>query len=450
MMSSVQRSDAELVRLSLQGQSEAFGSLYDRYFPALYDFLRRTMRNADEAADLVQETFLKAMENLPALSSPASFKSWLFSIAHHQALNRLERQKRIATPPAEDGDGEDGGLSDPLLSQVDTDRLVDPEQAAQAHETADLVWEAAKSLDPRTYAVLDLHVRQGLESAEIAEVLGVSKGNAYTMLNRMKKSVEEAIGAFLLARRGSRECERLREILSAFVIPPITPGVRRAVDRHVRGCDVCERTRRRLLSPLEVLGAFACVPAPVGLKERVWGELERQWPGVAASYSAQQSAAPGGRGGGDDGWRRLLGGGRRRRGFAALVVAAVIAFVPVFFFAPSLWSGEGASPTATPTATSRPTRTPTPLPTKTRTPSPSPSPRGEPTATPAAAAIDTPIPSPTLPAATPTLLPTAAPTSTAAPPPTATPTPSPFPTITATPTPTPTPTQTPTITPPLL
>ena len=157
--------DGELVTRALRGESAAFGDLYNRYFPAVYDFLHRTMRNAEEAADVTQETFLRAMESLSSLANPAAFKSWLFSIAHHQALNRLERQKRFVMPPAlEDGDEE----NDPLLRQVDADRLANPEQAAEMQETARLVWEAATSLDRRTYAVLDLHVRQGLESAEIA------------------------------------------------------------------------------------------------------------------------------------------------------------------------------------------------------------------------------------------------------------------------------------------
>ena len=98
MMASSISSDGELVARSLRGESEAFGELYDRYFSAVYDFLHRTMRNPDEAADVTQETFLRAMESLGSLTNPAAFKSWLFTIAHHRALNRLEKQKRFVIP----------------------------------------------------------------------------------------------------------------------------------------------------------------------------------------------------------------------------------------------------------------------------------------------------------------------------------------------------------------
>jgi len=251
----------ELVARALSGESEAFAGLYNRYLPSVYDFLYRTMRNTEEAADITQETFLRAMENLGTLTNPGAFKSWLFSIAHHQALNRLEREKRFIEPsPA--WSEEEQPETDPIFSQVDSDRLANPEEAAEMQETALLVWEAAASLDKRTYTVLDLHVRQGLESAEIAEVLGVSSGNTYTLLHRLKRSLEEAIGSYLLIRRGSRRCEILRQMVELFAIPPVTLEMRKTVECHVRKCDLCTETKRTLMAPLAVFGAFAAVPAP--------------------------------------------------------------------------------------------------------------------------------------------------------------------------------------------
>ncbi len=361
-------SDGELVARSLRGESEAFGDLYNRYFPAVYDFLHRTMRNSEEAADVTEETFLRAMESLGSLANPAAFKSWLFSIAHHQALNRLERQKRFVMPPASDGDDAE---IDPLLCQVDTDRLANPEQAAEMQETARLVWEAAASLDKRTYAVLDLHARQGLESAEIAEVLGVSKGNAYTMLNRMKRSLEEAIGVYLLMRRGSKKCDVLQGIVAPFAIPPVTMEMRKTVERHVRKCDVCTETRRTLMAPLAVFGAFAAVPAPAGLSERIWGDLSLQWAQMGPpSYGTgvgpkTAKTEPTGRGGGirEGGLSASPWGGRR----FALVLGAVlvVALVPVFLVMSSVsLPGNNTVGPAERTATATRRATSTRIPTK--------------------------------------------------------------------------------------
>jgi RNA polymerase sigma factor (sigma-70 family) len=440
-------SDGELVARSLRGESEAFGDLYNRYFPAVYDFLHRTMRNSEEAADVTQETFLRAMESLGSLANPAAFKSWLFSIAHHQALNRLERQKRFVMPPASDGDDAE---IDPLLCQVDTDRLANPEQAAEMQETARLVWEATASLDKRTYAVLDLNARQGLESAEIAEVLGVSKGNAYTMLNRMKRSLEEAIGVYLLMRRGSKKCDVLQGIVAPFAIPPVTMEMRKTVERHVRKCDVCTETRRTLMAPLAVFGAFAAVPAPAGLSERIWGDLSLQWAqmgppsyGTGAGLKTAKTE-PTGRGGGirEGGLSASPWGGRR----FALVLGAVlvVALVPVFLVmsSVSLPGNNTVGPaerTATATRRATSTRIPTKKPSatvvKTATTTPLPA---------ATAAHAAPSATPPPVATTPTRRPTPAPSvqPTGGPRPTVTPEPARtrFPTHTPRPTRTPGPT----------
>ena len=78
-------------------------------------------------------------------------------------------------------------------------------------------------------------------------------------------------------RRGARSCPALQRIVGRFSIPPLTLEMCRTVERHVEGCAVCEQTRRSLLAPLALFGAFAVVPPPAGVKERIWKNLETQW-----------------------------------------------------------------------------------------------------------------------------------------------------------------------------
>lgn len=330
--------DGELVALALDGRKDAFAELYSRYFPRVYDFIYGMTRNSEEAADVTQETFLRAMETLGQLKKASSFKSWLFSIAHHSALRRLDRQKRFV-PSGARNEGGNEETAEPLLRQVDPDRLVNPEKASEAQDMANLVWEAAASLEPRQYALLDLHVRQGLGSAEIAEVMGVSKVNASVMLNRMRKAVEEAIGAFLIARRGSKDCAESQGIIAPANIPPVTPELRKNIDRHVRDCDTCSRTRKRILSPVEILGALAPVPVPIGLQEEVWGTIEPRWEDASTSLQTgdgveEPSAGrgPRARDWASAHWRRmalLAGGGAG----AAIIAILLLAWSP--------WSGSG-------------------------------------------------------------------------------------------------------------
>ncbi|MDX1511561.1 MAG: sigma-70 family RNA polymerase sigma factor [Nitriliruptorales bacterium] len=268
-------SDADLVMQARAGDRNAFAVLYDRWFDALHDFLTRMTRNRDEAAELVQDSFLVAMQRLESLQQPDRFKSWLFQIAYRRALDRLEKRKRWQlTSPTPGDDGE----TNALLVQASADRLDDPDEAAAANEVAALVWEAAASLDERTFAVLDLHVRQGLSSAEIAEVLDVKPNHAYVLVNRMKERVGAAIGTFLLVRQGRRSCEGLRVTLADAALPPITEAIRKSVDRHVKDCDECQGRQRTLLAPIRAYGALAAVPARAGVKDEIWRQLDRAWP----------------------------------------------------------------------------------------------------------------------------------------------------------------------------
>jgi RNA polymerase sigma factor (sigma-70 family) len=264
--------DALLVNRARAGDLDAYGQLYDRYFNLIYDFVWRVLRDADEAADVTQDVFMKAMQNLQSLAKAVSFKSWLFTIAHNSAVTRAERASRTIPLPQPAHEEAFGTFDVP-----DPARLNDPELSAGDEELATLVWEAAGALNPRDYALLDLHVRQGMESAEIAGVLGVSKGNAYTMVSRMRTAAGDVIGSYVVARRGSQDCEGLRATLQRFEFPPYTEEVRKAVDVHINECETCQAARRRLTSPLELLGGFAAVPAPLAVKGDIWGNLSSAW-----------------------------------------------------------------------------------------------------------------------------------------------------------------------------
>jgi RNA polymerase sigma factor (sigma-70 family) len=275
--------DAELERLAAQRDREAFAELYGRHSGRVYDFLLRMVGDPDEASDLMQETFLRAMRALSPEEKGAAFSTWVLTIARNLALKRLERRRRTVTLAPREGDEEA-----PVFDQVDPDRLADPQAAAEAQELAGLVWEAASGLDAKQYSLLDLHVRQGLESAEIAEVLGVSKGNAYTMVSRLRDTFESAVASLFMLRVGRRDCPELNRLLQEQSVTALSPAVRRLIEGHVAECEACQERRRKLVSPANILGSFAAVPLPLLLKQRVAEALVASW-----AQAGTQAAATG-------------------------------------------------------------------------------------------------------------------------------------------------------------
>lgn len=240
--------DADLAARLRARDPDALGALYDRYVAGIHDFLARFTRDHAAAEDLTQTTFLRAWERRAALRDPARVRAWLYATAHHLALNHVTRTRRTA--PIEAG----GDMPDPAPG---------PEREALAREAAELVWAAAASLEPRQYAVLDLSVRRGLSTREVADVLEVPVGHAAVLVNRAREALGNAVRYLLVARRRDH-CARLAALVPAGV-RVLTARERSAVDHHLRRCPDCRDLGGELTSAAELFGALLPMPVPAAL-----------------------------------------------------------------------------------------------------------------------------------------------------------------------------------------
>jgi RNA polymerase sigma factor (sigma-70 family) len=276
--------DAGLVARAITGDETAYATLYDRYFGRIHDFVLRIVRNHDAAADATQLAFVRAWQALSAGTGPAtSTKSWLFAIARNAAIDETRRTSRLQPFDGESGDGRDE-----RPWNVDESRFANPDELIRDSELAALVWRAASSLNPGDYALLDMHARQELAPEEIAEALAMKPGAVHTRLSRLRDALEEAVGADLLARAGRRDCPRLEQVLATVDIQHgLDRTTRKRVRRHLETCPECEETRRRLVSPVALFGAFAPLTAPGGLQAQLF---ERSMSAARAPSPTQATA----------------------------------------------------------------------------------------------------------------------------------------------------------------
>ncbi|MBK9344451.1 MAG: sigma-70 family RNA polymerase sigma factor [Dehalococcoidia bacterium] len=258
--------EATLVRQAQGGDREAFAQLYDRYFERIYDFVRRTLRNEADAADVTQEVFIKAMASISTLSNPGVFKSWLFTVARNLSISRIRGARQVLSLDYAETDEPEATLSELV---PDTDIAGAPEEAAERAELAAMVWAVAAGLDARQYTVLDLSVRQELDAAEMAEVLGVTRNNAYVMVNRTKAAFSESAGDYFIYRDGVQNCPGLREELARANIKAFSPEARKAIERHLKHCPRCGEKKKRLPMPLAMFSGLALAAPPEGLRERI-------------------------------------------------------------------------------------------------------------------------------------------------------------------------------------
>src|SRR5690606_32380878 len=135
---------------------------------------------------------------------------------------------------------------------IDQSRFADPTEAFEASEMAAIVWDAAASLSASEYTLLDLHVRRELSGPEIAVELGTSANSVYVRINRLKKSMERAVTALFMLRRGHEYCDVLAAELAAMDADELTLPVKTFIERHMANCDTCGDTVTRIPPPIAV------------------------------------------------------------------------------------------------------------------------------------------------------------------------------------------------------
>jgi RNA polymerase sigma factor (sigma-70 family) len=254
------RTDYEAERVPAKGTS-AFGRLYKQHFDGLYDFVARMVRDRDLAGEIVQNTFTKLWGELRAGNELRHPKSWLYMVARNQALDELRHRSRLAGEPF-------------IYAQADSSRFADPQAVAEDNELVELVWSSAAALNPDEYSLLDMHVRQGFDAAELADALDLERGAVYTRLSRLRDSLEESVASTLLVRRGQAECQELACIVAEHDTGgAITPELRRAVREHVKHCDICAESRRRAVSPVALFGALVPIVPLAGMRDGILGAI---------------------------------------------------------------------------------------------------------------------------------------------------------------------------------
>lgn len=180
--------DATLVREARKGSEEAFRQLVVRYQSPVFAVLVRIVRDRELAADLAQESFLKAHRFLDRFDTSRPFRSWLFKIAHNTALDHL-RKSELDTVALETGEPD---RLDPL-DRLRDPRAGDPHAAAESQDLADDLDRAFEELGPLYRELLELRFRQNLSYQEIVDVTGLPMGTVKVRIHRGRQMLAETL-----------------------------------------------------------------------------------------------------------------------------------------------------------------------------------------------------------------------------------------------------------------
>jgi RNA polymerase sigma-70 factor, ECF subfamily len=158
--------------LAAQADRSAFDVLYRRYLNRVYGYAFYQLRDHHDAEDATERTFLAALHALPEFRAEgATFRAWLFRIAHNTILNARRSRFRRRTEPLPDGLERIAPNADPAGLVVDADE-------------ARRVLKAVAELPEDRRQVVLLRFVDGLSSREIGQVMDRSEGAARVLLHR--------------------------------------------------------------------------------------------------------------------------------------------------------------------------------------------------------------------------------------------------------------------------
>ena len=172
------------VSSSQAGQPLAgFEELAMPLFDSLYNFARWLVHNSNDAEDLVQETYLKALRSFGSFQPGTNFRAWIFQILRNTFLtscSKLERRMTVALDSEDDG---------PELA-VDTET---PETILMNRSNSQLVQRAIDDLPVHYRETLLLCEVEEMSYQEIAEILSIPIGTVMSRLARARKAVREIV-----------------------------------------------------------------------------------------------------------------------------------------------------------------------------------------------------------------------------------------------------------------
>ena len=180
---STREDDQRLIKLTLEGQLDAFGHLIHKYQNRLFNGMVHVIRSESEAEDVVQDAFILAMTRLDSFKGNSQFYTWLYRIAYNVAITRLRRRK-----PTVSLTGKDDSAKMDFAGDIDA-----PDERMQGQERASQLMLAMGRLTEEHRSILVLREMDELDYEAISEILDLPIGTVRSRLHRARGQLKEQL-----------------------------------------------------------------------------------------------------------------------------------------------------------------------------------------------------------------------------------------------------------------
>ncbi|MHC4293048.1 MAG: RNA polymerase sigma factor [Planctomycetota bacterium] len=188
--------DNVLVERCRKGDSKALEILIIKYQDRIYNVILKICGNKDDAAELTQDTFVKVLQNIDKFQSRSSFYTWAFRIAVNLTINYCKRNAKLRLRSIDSDDYRDSGdTKKTLKALLKDDKSADPATITANKELANLIMKAIMKLDNAHRAVIVLRDIEGMNYAQIADILSVNLGTVKSRLSRARSQLREIMEA---------------------------------------------------------------------------------------------------------------------------------------------------------------------------------------------------------------------------------------------------------------
>lgn len=178
--------DNELIKIIRNSNAEKYDEIIKRYQGKLFVYLYRLINSKEEVQDLLQDVFVKAFKNLHSYDTKRKFSSWIYRIAHNEAVNHIKRKSLKKFIPWED-----------ITAVKDKLEMTSVEEGAQdswiRKETEKEVNKAMERLPFKYKQVLMLRYYSDKSYKEISEISGKPVNTVGTLISRAKRKLLEEL-----------------------------------------------------------------------------------------------------------------------------------------------------------------------------------------------------------------------------------------------------------------
>ena len=182
----IRKTDQELIDLVLNGNTNAFGELVDRYQNYVFTIAIRIIKVREEAEEIAQDSLIKAFDSLASFRGESKFSTWLYRIVYHKSLDRLKKNSRSKTFE--------------IIEDITEDKLVEIENGLEfmlSKERTERIRECIAKLPADDAAIITLFYFEEQSVKEISQITDLTEDNIKIKLYRSRKKLFSLLETYI-------------------------------------------------------------------------------------------------------------------------------------------------------------------------------------------------------------------------------------------------------------